>query len=83
MREEPIWQHPITDEAVLPGPSNPLGTRWIGFLVQGDYHIGIHGTNQATLIGEAVSHGCVRMLNQDIQTLYSHVKLGTPVIVNP
>lgn len=83
MRTDPVWQHPITKEAVGPGPGNPLGSRWIGFLVEGQYHIGIHGTNQETLIGEAVSHGCVRMLEADIHTLYSHVKVGTPIKVMP
>jgi lipoprotein-anchoring transpeptidase ErfK/SrfK len=83
MRTAPTWQHPITKEAIGPGPSNPLGSRWIGFLVEGQYHIGIHGTNQETLIGEAVSHGCVRMLDKDIQALYSHLRLGTPIKVLP
>ncbi|PZV06932.1 MAG: L,D-transpeptidase [Leptolyngbya sp.] len=83
MRTDPVWQHPITKEAVGPGPNNPLGSRWIGFLVEGQYHIGIHGTNQETLIGEAVSHGCVRMLEADIHILYSHVKVGTPIKVVP
>ena len=83
MRVNPVWRHPITQEPVRPGPSNPLGSRWIGFLVEGEYHIGIHGTNQENLIGEAVSHGCVRMLERDIQALYSHIQLGTPVVVKP
>jgi murein L,D-transpeptidase YcbB/YkuD len=83
MRPDPVWQHPITKEAIGPGPDNPLGSRWIGFLTQGQYHIGIHGTNQETLIGEAVSHGCVRMLEKDIQWLYSHLKVGTPIQVIP
>jgi murein L,D-transpeptidase YcbB/YkuD len=83
MRTDPIWRHPITKEAVGPGPDNPLGSRWIGFWVEGPYHIGIHGTNQETLIGEAVSHGCVRMLEKDIQALYSHIKVGTPIVVKP
>ncbi|HIK44890.1 MAG TPA: L,D-transpeptidase [Leptolyngbyaceae cyanobacterium M65_K2018_010] len=83
MRKNPVWRHPITKEAVGPGSENPLGSRWIGFAVEGVYHIGIHGTNQANLIGEAVSHGCVRMLEQDIQALYHQVKVGTPVVVKP
>lgn len=83
MRVNPVWRHPITQEPVGPGPGNPLGSRWIGFLVEGEYHIGIHGTNQETLIGEAVSHGCVRMLEKDIQTLYEAIQLGTPVMVKP
>lgn len=83
MREDPRWQHPITKESIGPGPTNPLGTHWIGFLEEGEFFIGIHGTNQDTLIGQAVSHGCVRMFNQDIQTLFEIVKIGTPVVVKP
>ncbi|MGF1566961.1 MAG: L,D-transpeptidase [Nodosilinea sp.] len=83
LRIDPLWQHPITQESVLPGPDNPLGSRWIGFLEEGPYHIGIHGTNQETLIGEAVSHGCVRMLDEDVRSLYDHLKVGTPIIVKP
>jgi hypothetical protein len=39
----------------------------------------IHGTNQATSIGDAVSHGCVRMYNEDVGVLYDLVEVGTPV----
>lgn len=39
----------------------------------------IHGTDQATSIGEAVSHGCVRMYNEDVAELYAGVRVGTPV----
>ena len=81
--ENPAWQHPLTKEEIPPGPDNPLGTRWIGFWTDGQAQIGFHGTNQEDLIGEAVSHGCVRMRNQDIQTLYSQVKVGTRVVVIP
>jgi lipoprotein-anchoring transpeptidase ErfK/SrfK len=39
----------------------------------------IHGTNEATSIGGAVSHGCVRMYNEDVAWLYERVPIGTPV----
>ena len=81
--ENPTWQHPITKEEVLPGPDNPLGTHWIAFWSDGQAQIGFHGTNQEDLIGEAVSHGCVRMRNKDIQALYEHVAVGTSVKVKP
>ncbi len=77
--ENPAWQHPITRETIAPGPDNPLGDRWIGFWSDGQAQIGFHGTNQEDLIGEAVSHGCVRMRNEDIQTLYQQVDVGTTV----
>ena len=41
--------------------------------------VGVHGTNTPQLIGQAVSHGCVRLYNQDIQYLRSVVAVGTPV----
>ncbi|HEX2167489.1 MAG TPA: L,D-transpeptidase [Longimicrobiales bacterium] len=41
----------------------------------------IHGTNQATSIGDAVSHGCVRMYNADVEHLYAQVPVGTPVFI--
>ena len=81
--ENPAWQHPITKETIAPGPDNPLGTRWIGFWSDGKAQIGFHGTNQENLIGEAVSHGCVRMRNKDIQALYQQVNVGTTVKITP
>lgn len=42
---------------------------------------GIHGTNNPASIGQSVSHGCIRVRNEDIQTLYEMVPLGTPVFI--
>ncbi|MGJ3249789.1 MAG: L,D-transpeptidase [Elainellaceae cyanobacterium] len=80
-RLNPSWQHPITNEVIPPGPRNPLGSHWIGFWSNGRNKIGFHGTNQSDLIGQAVSHGCVRMHNDDIEEIYNLVEVGTPVIV--
>lgn len=41
----------------------------------------IHGTNQDTSIGDAVSHGCVRMYNEDVARLSELVPVGTPVFI--
>jgi L,D-transpeptidase ErfK/SrfK len=41
----------------------------------------LHGTNEEGSIGEAVSHGCVRMYNEDVQRLYALVPVGTPVYI--
>ncbi|MGB3207637.1 MAG: L,D-transpeptidase [Crinalium sp.] len=81
MRKNPIWRHPLTGEVVRPGVNNPLGSRWIGFWSDGRSQIGFHGTNDEQLVGKAVSHGCVRMQNQDIEQIYEIVAVGTPVIV--
>lgn len=66
------------------GPNNPLGPRAL-YLFQGgrDTLYRIHGTTEPETIGEAVSSGCIRMLNQDILDLYSRVPIGTPVVVLP
>ncbi|MEB3232937.1 MAG: L,D-transpeptidase [Leptolyngbyaceae bacterium] len=79
----PTWRHPLTGELVSAGDSSPLGTRWIGFWTDGVYQIGFHGTNQAQSIGQAISHGCIRLQNAHIETLYTKVDIGTPVLVQP
>jgi lipoprotein-anchoring transpeptidase ErfK/SrfK len=83
MQLNPIWRHPVTKEIVPSGDRNPLGSRWIGFWVNGEHQIGFHGTNQPDLIGQAVSHGCIRMRNTDIEQLYAQIRLNTPVTVRP
>jgi lipoprotein-anchoring transpeptidase ErfK/SrfK len=60
------------------GPDNPLGAR---ALYLGSSLYRIHGTNEPHTIGQAVSSGCIRMLNQDVIDLYARVRVGAPVIV--
>jgi hypothetical protein len=83
MQTSPAWQHPLTQEIIPPGPGNPLGAAWISFLTTENYSLGIHGTLDESLMGQAVSHGCVRMRNADIQALYAKVALGWPLDVQP
>lgn len=45
--------------------------------------VGLHGTDSPQLIGQAVSHGCIRLLNSDIEYLRSVVPAGTPIKVVP
>jgi hypothetical protein len=55
-----------------------FGDRWLGLNVPwGKY--GIHGTNKPHSIGSAASHGCIRMYNRDVRTLYPWVEVGTRV----
>ncbi|WP_225906790.1 L,D-transpeptidase [Thermoleptolyngbya sp. PKUAC-SCTB121] len=77
----PLWEHPITKELIGNDLRNPLGTRWISFWTDGVHSIGFHGTNRDDSVGQAVSHGCLRMRNADIEALYDSVALGTPVLV--
>jgi L,D-transpeptidase ErfK/SrfK len=63
-------------EPIPPGPDNPVGTRWLGLGFPG---YGIHGTNEPGSIGKAVSQGCIRMHNSDVEELADLVSVGTPV----
>ncbi len=83
MISQPTWEHPLTGDIIPPGPDNPLGERWIGFWTDGKNSIGFHGTPNTETVGQAASHGCIRMFNQDVLTLFEMVKIGTPVIVEP
>ncbi|MBK8815286.1 MAG: L,D-transpeptidase family protein [Methylococcaceae bacterium] len=66
-------------EIVPPGPHNPLGTRALYLNLPGEYRI--HGTDVDKIfgIGMQITHGCVRMYPEDVETLYDQVPLGTPV----
>jgi lipoprotein-anchoring transpeptidase ErfK/SrfK len=79
--ENPQWQNPWNGKIHPPGPNSPLGERWIGFWTDGKNFIGFHGTPGEHLIGQAVSHGCVRMRNKDIKELFDLVPMGIPVTV--
>jgi lipoprotein-anchoring transpeptidase ErfK/SrfK len=66
----------IVEKAINPG--GPFGVRWLGLSAPGgDY--GIHGTNNPSSIGKAVSNGCVRMYNKDVLELANTVPIGTVV----
>lgn len=98
-RANPTWEHPASGHLLPPGPENPLGSRWIGFhrdcrgrsgfngqehlVVKGCVEAGFHGTPNRSSVGRAVSHGCVRLLDEHAKELFDLVSLGTPVIVLP
>jgi lipoprotein-anchoring transpeptidase ErfK/SrfK len=64
------------------GINNPLGARAL-YLYNGgrDTLLRIHGTNEPWTIGQAVSSGCIRMMNDDVMDLYSRVRVGASVRV--
>ena len=70
-------------DTMAPGPENPLGLRWIGFTSAYGWRIGFHGTPKPDLLGQAVSHGCVRMRNSDVVEVFERIHVGTPVVVQP
>ena len=78
---------------------NPLGSRWIGFYrdcngrsgwdgeqyldINGCTVAGFHGTPYRWTVGRAVSHGCVRLYEENVQEVFNLVRLGTQVTVLP
>ena len=84
MQRHPWWYPPEGSEwaegqePVPPGPSNPLGTRWMGI---SSPYVGIHGTPNAASIGYSASHGCIRMLIPQVEWLFEQVEVGTPVFI--
>ena len=70
----PTYHH--NGKTVVPGPGNPVGTRWMGLSIPG---YGIHGTNEPNSIGKAASHGCIRMAKADLEEFYMLVGVGDTV----
>lgn len=72
----PTWVDPgDTSISIASGPDNPLGYRWMG--IGGTY--GIHGTNNPSSVGHYVSNGCVRMVEANVEELFSKVEVGDEV----
>ncbi len=82
----PAWHVPDSPWAgslagtVIPGgvPENPIKARWLG-IYDG---VGVHGTDARGSIGSNASHGCIRMLVEDVQKLYDAVPVGTPIFIH-
>jgi lipoprotein-anchoring transpeptidase ErfK/SrfK len=80
----------VVDKLTTGDPAGPYGLFALGLSAHsnvltdfagGDGQVGIHGTNDPTSIGQAVSHGCIRVPNEVSQTLNDLVDLGTPVTI--
>ena len=65
-----------------PGPQNPLGARALYIFQNGqDTGYRIHGSPEWWSIGQSMSSGCIRLMNQDIIDLYNRVQGKAPIIV--
>lgn len=93
-KEWPIWTPPAEMIERKPelarfrdgqpgGLDNPLGARAL-YIYDGDQDTGyrVHGSPEWWTIGQAMSSGCVRMINQDVIDLYSRVSEKTPIVVS-
>lgn len=87
----PEWQVPnsewATEAGLKPGTvfkgcteANPLKERWLG-VTKPEVGIGIHGTGDRSSMGKRASHGCIRMLPEDVVELYPRVPLGSAVTI--
>jgi hypothetical protein len=72
------WAGSLAGQTIPPGdPRNPLKAR---FLAIGG-GVGFHGTADLASIGQAASHGCIRMTIPDVISLYNRAPVGTPVLI--
>lgn len=72
----PSGEYKVKNKIINPG--GVLGNRWMGMTIP-DGNYGIHGTNNPSSIGQAVSLGCVRMHNNHVEELFPQISIGTPV----
>ncbi|WP_418791317.1 L,D-transpeptidase [Phosphitispora sp. TUW77] len=76
----PHGTYQIINKIINPG--GILGSRWMGLNIpNGPY--GIHGTSRPESIGKAISNGCIRMYNHDIEEIFNKISIGTTVIIQP
>lgn len=78
LTQSPVGEYRIVNK--VPHPGGPFGAFWMGLSRP---HYGIHGTNNPASIGHAVSHGCIRMYNEDVLALARLVPVGTRVTIRP
>lgn len=79
----PDWAY-IERKVPIPDAEDPR--RWeVGMLGTTAMYLGegiaVHGTNHPELLGQDVSHGCIRMTNEAARSLYHEVDVGTPVFI--
>jgi lipoprotein-anchoring transpeptidase ErfK/SrfK len=78
-----VTQTPVGEYTIInkqPNPGGPFGAFWMGLSKP---HYGIHGTNDPSSIGHVVSHGCIRMFNDDVLALSEIVPINTRVTIRP
>jgi lipoprotein-anchoring transpeptidase ErfK/SrfK len=76
LTKTPAGDYSIINKQANPG--GPFGAFWMGLSRP---HYGIHGTNDPSSIGREVSHGCIRMHNEDVLQLAALVPIKTRVTI--
>ncbi|MBO6719113.1 MAG: L,D-transpeptidase [Rhizobiaceae bacterium] len=82
LRKPELERYSAANGGMPPGLDNPLGARAHYIFQDGvDTLYRVHGSPEWWSIGQSVSSGCVRMINQDVIDLYERVKPGSPIVV--
>lgn len=76
LTQTPVGEYEIMNK--VPNPGGPFGAFWMGLSRP---HYGIHGTDNPASIGHMVSHGCIRMYNEDVLQLAAIVPMRTKVTI--
>lgn len=86
--ELPVWRLPdwyfVENKRPVPPPNDPSreikGALGVAAVYLGQ-DIAIHGTDRPELLGQRVSHGCIRLSNDNALRLFHNVQIGTPVVI--
>jgi lipoprotein-anchoring transpeptidase ErfK/SrfK len=87
----PTGRFAVTDRLLTGNPAGPYGCCILALSAtaphaiqgwSGGNRIAIHSTPEASTIGEAVSHGCLRLTLAEGRWLVNHVPLGTPTVIS-
>jgi lipoprotein-anchoring transpeptidase ErfK/SrfK len=81
-RQPELEPYSIANGGMAPSATNPLGARALYIHDNGrDTLYRVHGTHQPWSIGNSISSGCIRLLNQDVIHLHDQVRDGSPIVV--
>ncbi len=82
---EPVWWRPDGREVPFGDKENILGTRWLSLKATGETEnvrgYGIHGTWKPESVGSASSAGCLRMINEEVEELFTYIPVGTALTI--
>jgi lipoprotein-anchoring transpeptidase ErfK/SrfK len=79
-----MWFRKGEDPVPFGDPRNLLGTRWLSWAENGvETGYGFHGTSDPSGVGGAVSAGCIRMRNEDVELLFEILPDNAEVVVQP
>lgn len=84
--KEPVWWRPDGKPVPYGEKENILGTHWLTLKSTGQTEdvrgYGIHGTWETNSVGQSETAGCIRLLNEDIEELYTLLPVSTPVTIS-